>query len=408
MKESSSKIAFDKLLNMLPMLERTTKNVSLLGGTGGGWPARLAFNPCGIITLMGAEAAPDKLIRFINEHKGKLTVGFISYDFGLHRQGVKSAKSDDLNLPDIYFLAYDNYLEAVGDQIKNVGGPVPLTKKSPKTFDAMLDDNFRATISTDSYNEMFDKIISYIKSGHVYQINLTHRLQGASRQNPRVLFSQMAKKNQASMMGYIEGENFELLSVSPESFLKTDGALITTAPIKGTRARTGFGDTDEKKLLGDFKEQSELSMITDLLRNDLAKVSKTGSVRITKLRTTQKLTSVVHTFSEITATLKNGISPIEALLSMLPGGSVTGCPKKRAMEIIEELEPARRGVYCGSLICIDPDGNLDSNILIRTILKKGQKLVLPIGGGIVFDSNKNNEYQETLDKASSITESLQS
>lgn len=406
MHETPKNNAFYSLLSMLPMLDSTAKNVSLLGGTGDGWPARLAFNPYSILNLKSSEATANKLIEFINEHRGKLIIGFISYDFGLQQQGVKTARADDLNLPDIYFLAYDNYIEAADGQIKNVGGPVPLTNRSSKPIGTMLDDNFRATISTDSYNEMFDKIINYIKSGHVYQINLAHRLQATSRQNPRMLFSQMAKNNQASMMGYIEGEKFELLSVSPERFIKTNGALITTAPIKGTRARTGTGDTDEKKLLGDLKEQSELSMITDLMRNDLSKVSRSGSVKITKLRSTQKLTSVVHTFSEITATLKSTTSPIEALLSMLPGGSITGCPKRRAMEIIDELEPAHRGVYCGSMICIDPDGNLDSNILIRTIIKKASKLILPVGGGIVFDSNKKNEYLETLDKAKSIIDSL--
>jgi para-aminobenzoate synthetase component 1 len=147
-------------------------------------------------------------------------------------------------------------------------------------------------------------------------------------------------------------------------------------------------------------------MITDLLRNDLAKVSRPGSVKIIEKRSIQKLTSVIHTYSKISAKLNENVSPIEALISMFPGGSVTGCPKKRAMEIIDELEPISRSAYCGSMVCISPDGNLDSSILIRTIIKKGSRLVLPVGGGIVFDSNQENEYQETLDKAASIIDCL--
>lgn len=395
-----------KLLTMLAKIDSSLTSVSFLGGAGNGWPNRLAFNPSDSLTLKENVATSEKLIDFVAKNKGKLIIGYLSYDFGCQLHHIKQTKIDDLSLPDIYFLAYDNYLEETNGQIKSVGKKVVLSDKPTSSDKDILGEKFQKTMPKAKYDKLFDETMNYIKSGHIYQINLSQRLTAKFQNSPRDLFVRIAKNSQASMIGYIESPDFELLSLSPERFIKTQGKSIFTTPIKGTKKLSRGSNHAEKELLNDPKELSELSMITDLLRNDLAGVSEVDSVKITNSRATQKLNNLIHTYSTISARLKNDISPIEALLSMFPGGSITGCPKKRAMQIIEELEPNNRGAYCGSMVCITPDGNLDSNILIRTVIKKNNKLVLPVGGGIVFDSDKDREYQETLDKAQSIIDSL--
>ena len=405
MKQKNPKAAFYQLVDMLPKISAQATDICLLGGTGGGWPARLAFDPCSKLSLTGSAADPKALIDFAVANQGKLIIGFLGYDFGRSLHGISQIKPSSLNLPDIYFLAYGNYLQVADGQIENHGQKIVLDQKSSPQSLPFLDQEFQPTISQAKYDQLFERTKNYIKSGDVYQLNLAHRLQAKSKRDPRTLFSKIARHNQAPMMGYLEAADFQLLSVSPERFVSIKDGLIKTTPIKGTRSIDENGSATTK-LLADPKEKSELSMIVDLLRNDLGEVSETGSVKINGRRRVQTLTSLIHTYSEISAKLRSDINPIEALLSMFPGGSVTGCPKRRAIQIIDELEPVNRGAYCGSLVCIDPEGNLDSSILIRTIIKKSRDLFLPIGGGIVFDSDKQSEYQETLDKARSIIESL--
>jgi para-aminobenzoate synthetase component I len=394
------------MLGILPSLDRQARNVVLLGGTGGGWRPCLAYNPCDSLNFDSSSGTTTEIADFIEHNKGKLIVGFISYAFGCRLQGISNKKRDDPSEPGVHFLAYDNFLLETDGQIKSYGQPALMSSSRHKSEEALLSQNFRETISKNEYSKLFDKTIEYIKAGHIYQLNLSHRLTARSSQNPRILFSKLAKDNLAPMMGYFESDNFELLSISPERFVQINGGIIKTTPIKGTRAISGTAA--KEKLLNDPKEKSELSMITDLLRNDLSKVSDAGSVKVTTQRATHTLTSIIHTYSEISAKLRKNIAPIEALISMFPGGSITGCPKRRAMQIINELEIFPRGAYCGSLVCVSPNGNLDSSILIRTIIKKGQELVLPVGGGIVFDSKKDEEYQETMDKAESIIKVLRS
>ncbi|HPJ80571.1 MAG TPA: anthranilate synthase component I family protein [Candidatus Portnoybacteria bacterium] len=184
---------------------------------------------------------------------------------------------------------------------------------------------------------------------------------------------------------------------------------IETCPIKGTRKRGNTKPKDnnlKKELLSNEKEKAELNMITDLLRNDLGKICKIGSVKVEKQRAISKCPTVWHTYSKITGILDNKNTSIDALISMIPGGSITGCPKKRAMEIIDELEPQTRGVYTGIIGQINPNLDLDFNIAIRTVIKKKEKLYLQVGGGIVIDSKNKSEYEETLHKAKSFMKIL--
>jgi para-aminobenzoate synthetase component 1 len=259
------------------------------------------------------------------------------------------------------------------------------------------------------YHRAYDKIKRYILDGDVYQVNLTHRLQARTAANSRTLFAQILERTNAGFMAYLEGPDFAVLSASPERFVQIQGNLIETFPIKGTRPRGSTPAGDEvlrRELIESAKDAAELNMITDLLRNDLGRVCETGSVTVRANRQLLMAPNVIHTFSHIRGKLRADASPIQAVLSMFPGGSITGCPKKRSMEIIDELEPFTRSVYCGSVVAVEPDGRLDSSIAIRTIVQKNDRLVLPVGGGIVHQSVGDEEYQETLDKAQALITAL--
>ena len=213
----------------------------------------------------------------------------------------------------------------------------------------------------------------------------------------------MCEKNKADFTAYMECGDFEILSASPERFIKISENVIETFPVKGTRPRGKNKEEDEmlkKELLESEKEKAELSMITDLLRNDMGKVCAIGSVKVIDPRIARAYTFVWHTYSHIKGILADGVSKMDALTSMFPGGSITGCPKKRAMEIIAELEWKQRGIYTGAIGYKEGE-ELNFNIAIRTIIKKGNKAYLSVGGGIVYDSTEDGEYEETLHKAKS-------
>ncbi len=342
----------------------------------------------------------QKFKKFIKKYNKKLLIGYISYDIAYQLHNIKQKAKDDLRLPQIYFLAFDKWLEFENPSFRVQSAPAPV-RPPAKTL------NFKPTISKSAYETAYKKIKHYIKEGDIYQINLTHRLEAETLIPARELFMRVINANPVDYLAYIEGDEFEILSASPERFIKIENGNIETCPIKGTRPRGNNPKTDQKlkkELLKNEKEAAELNMITDLLRNDMGKICKINTVKVTGHRLIQKCPTVWHTFSRITG--KIAVKPIEALLSMLPGGSITGCPKKRAIEIIDELEPTTRSVYTGVIGYIHPNQNLDFNIAIRTIIKKGKKLYLQVGGGIVLDSKEKAEFKETLDKARSFMKIL--
>ena len=384
------KNALEKLLH----LKETDKNICLLHG---GENSILAQNPLDIFKYKIGQK--NTLSSFLKKNKQNLIIGYFSYDIAYELLNIKAKAKDDLNLPDIYLLAFKNW-----ETFKNKENI-----KIPKTKD-YESKNFKLEITQKAYIAAYKKIKDYIKEGDVYQINLTHRLKAQTKTPPRELFIKIVEQNPVEFSAYIEGDGFGILSASPERFIKIDGKKIETCPIKGTRPRGKTKKQDEAlkmELLNSEKEKSELNMITDLLRNDLGKISKTGSVKVREERVISKCSTVWHTYSRITAELSKETTPVQALLSMLPGGSITGCPKKRAVEIIDELEPTRRGPYTGVIGYIMPNQKkLDFNIAIRTIIKKSDKLYLQVGGGIVQDSNQQAEFEETLQKAESFMKIL--
>jgi len=379
----------NKALEIFRRLSKKEKNVCFLhSNSDKGWESFVAWNPNEIYK---GNSISD-FLKFAKRNKNRKIIGYFSYDTGYALHSIQPKAKDDLKLPKIYFLAFDenNYEEI-------------LERKPVKPIKAQISQNFKPTISKSQYNKAYNKIKHYIKEGDVYQINLTHRLEGKSNIPPRELFLRTIKENPVDHLAYIEGDGFEILSASPERFIKIENKRIETCPVKGTRPRGKNNEEDKrlkKELIESEKEAAELNMITDLLRNDIGKVSKSGSVKVDGHRLLSKCPTVWHTYSKITGIIAKDKSPLEALISMLPGGSITGCPKKRAIEIIDELEPATRGVYTGAIGFIDKD-SLDFNIAIRTIIKKGDKLYLQVGGGIVLDSTNKAEYEETLQKAES-------
>lgn len=258
-----------------------------------------------------------------------------------------------------------------------------------------------------SYAEAFIKIQQYIFDGDCYQVNLAQRFAAQASGDAWIAYLRLREISPAPFMAYMNLPGLQVLSGSPERFLQLKGTHVETRPIKGTRPRSDNPEEDNNNanaLKASLKDRAENLMIVDLLRNDISKSCATGSVRAGRLFALESFANVHHLVSTVTGTLAPGMSALELLRGCFPGGSITGAPKLRAMQIIEELEPHRRGIYCGAIGYIGFDGNMDSNIAIRTAVYSGSEIRFWAGGGIVADSEMQKEYSETLDKASSMLE----
>jgi len=229
--------------------------------------------------------------------------------------------------------------------------------------------------------------------------------------SPIELYSSLRNVNPAPFSAYLDFGDFKILSSSPERFLTLRGSFVSTRPMKGTRPRSINLIEDKRlkeELLNSQKDKAELIMIVDLERNDLGRVCEYGSIKVTNLRNLEEYSKVFQTTAKVEGILHKDKDRIDLIKACFPGGSITGCPKIRAMEIIEELEPTKRNIYTGSLGYLSFSGDMDLNILIRTILLKGNKIYFQAGGGIVYDSDPEEEYQETLDKARALLETIES
>ncbi len=261
------------------------------------------------------------------------------------------------------------------------------------------------------YEAAVRRVIEYIRGGDVYQVNLSQRLLAPFAGSPLELYGKLRERNPAPFAGYFDLGEFAVASASPERFLKLspDGE-VESRPIKGTRPRGATPNEEEanrRSLLGSPKDRAENVMIVDLLRNDLGRVCEFGSVQVAKLCELESYRTVHHLVSEVVGKLRPGMTAFDLLRAAFPGGSVTGAPKVRAMQIIAELEPTARGPYCGSLGFIGFDGAMDTNILIRTFTLGRGWAQFPVGGGIVADSDPSCEYEETLHKAAGLLRALE-
>jgi para-aminobenzoate synthetase component 1 len=260
------------------------------------------------------------------------------------------------------------------------------------------------------YEAAVGRIVEHIRAGDVYQVNLSQRLIAPFAGSPLELYGRLRERNPAPFAGYFDLGEFAIASASPERFLRlTASGDVETRPIKGTRPRGPTPVEDEanrRSLLASAKDRAENVMIVDLLRNDLGRVCEYGSVRVNKLCELESYRTVHHLVSEVVGRLRSDKTAFDLLRAAFPGGSVTGAPKVRAMEIIAELEPTARGPYCGSLGYIGFDGSMDTNILIRTMTVGRGWAQFPVGGGIVADSDPAAEYEETLHKAAGLLRAL--
>ncbi|MEE8437538.1 MAG: anthranilate synthase component I family protein [Candidatus Neomarinimicrobiota bacterium] len=387
----SKSISLEKLLKYIP---EESKPVIFNDSQLGGWGQWAAWDPIDEISIFPGEDF-SSLVKFIDKYAGKFMAGYVSFETGQKIMGLtgpekqKSKQTAALRAA-VHFRAFSE-MQA-------------LSLSPDKNYNRIELPKFEPQLKRSEYGKNFKRIKQLIRQGEIYQVNYTHELKAESDLNPRLLFREFSRKNPVAFSAYFEDSQWAIHSFSPERFIRIKGNVIRTEPIKGTRPRGKSKSSDRNylnKLLESEKERAELNMIIDLMRNDLGKICRTGSVEVLESRSIRKLARVMHTYGVIEGRLKPGIRPIEALLSLLPGGSISGCPKKRALEIIIELEDYQRGIYTGTIGYILPDGTLDFNIAIRTIFQSGEKLSLGVGGGITIDSIEQEEYAETMAKADS-------
>jgi para-aminobenzoate synthetase component 1 len=268
-----------------------------------------------------------------------------------------------------------------------------------------LTSNFTA----DEYRIAVRRAVEYIHAGDVFQVNLSQRLLYPAKSSAIDLYCRLRERNPAPFAGYLDGGSWQIASASPERFVRVADRHVETRPIKGTRGRARRPEADlfaGDDLRTSEKDRAENIMIVDLLRNDLSRTCLPDSVRVTQLCGLEMYEYVQHLVSVVEGTLRPSSTALDVLRTSFPGGSITGAPKIRAMEIIAELEPTVRGAYCGSLGYIGVGGQMDTNILIRTITAAGGWLQLPVGGGIVAQSNPQSEYEETWHKAAGMIRAL--
>ncbi len=348
-------------------------------------------------------------------------VGYFAYDLARRLEKLPATAQDAEGLPEMRIGIYD-WAVVVDHAEKKCWlvshGRAPQTREG---WDALV-ALFRETPASDTgsfeitgpvasnmdqagYTEAFERILHYIHEGDCYQVNLAQRFAAPAAGDAWVAYRQLRTMSPAPFAAYLNFGDAQLLSASPERFLEVRDRRVETKPIKGTRPRDADPIQDRRnadELLASLKDRAENLMIVDLLRNDIGKNCAPGTVRAEKMFALESFTNVHHLVSTVTGKLAQGHDALHLLRGCFPGGSITGAPKLRAMQIIEELEPNRRGVYCGAIGYIGFDGNMDTNIAIRTAVFSDGTIRFWAGGGIVADSEADKEYRETLDKAANM------
>lgn len=361
-------------------------------------------------------------------------VGFLSYDLGFCLEKIPRINIDDLNAPDLWLaffdviLCIDHHKDKV--LIFSTGFPETATRlrkkradirlksllnklenlakdfnKDVRIRDYTLESNFRHT----DYIKAVEKCLDYIVKGDIYQINLSQRFHTQTDLSSEQLYTNLRSVFPVPFGGMLKAEDFSIISGSPERFIKYDGEFVLTRPMKGTRPRSNNRILDKKfrrALENSKKDKAELLMIVDLERNDLGRVCDYGTVEVESLRNFEEYSTVFQTTSQIKGRLYPEMDRVDIIKACFPGGSITGCPKIRAMQIIEELEPHRRGIYTGSFGYLGFNGTMDFNILIRSFFKQNRDIYFGVGGGIVYDSKPESEFQETLVKAEALKRAL--
>ena len=420
-------------------------------GTSGVW-RRESGDALGVVRELLGEWRHEALAGLPPFQGG--AAGYIGYDFGAVLERLPAPRYDDLAIPDVILGLYDWVIawdhptgrawlistglpkrggarerrarERMDWARKRLAGSragVPAPEPSPaRTADAAPTYpvpeiqgaeaiGLRSTFTHRGYLDAVARVRDYIVAGDIFQANLSQRFQAPLREPPFEIYRRLRKRNPAAFAAYLGFDRLQVVSASPERFLRLDQSSrqVETRPIKGTRPR-GLGPMHDaalgRALAESAKDRAENVMIVDLLRNDLSRVCRPGSVRVPELFALEHLPTVHHLVSTVLGELDLGADAVDLLRAAFPGGSITGAPKIRAMEIIAELEPTRRGVYCGSIGYLGASGAMDTSIVIRTILALRGQVYFQAGGGIVADSDPELEYRETVDKARALIEAL--
>lgn len=361
-------------------------------------------------------------------------IGYFAYDMGCLLETIPNISSDDLNNPDCMLGFYDAvlifdhhtskaYIAANGfpekdEQLRQkraesrideltalVVQAKPLLAPKPQVPEGEYQSNF----TREGHCAMVQKGIDYIAAGDIFQVNLTQRFNAKVTVPPYELYRYLRHINPAPFASYLNFGEVIVASASPERYMLVTDNMVETRPIKGTRPRGNDPESDRllrEELLASEKDRAELVMIIDLERNDLGRVCEFGSVRVPDLIRLEEYATVFHLVSTVVGKLSEGKNVIDLITASFPGGSITGAPKVRAMEIIDELEQVRRNIYTGSIGYIDFNGDADLNIVIRTFVIKGDQAYYQVGGGIIADSVPELEYEESLDKARALMRAL--
>ena len=381
--------------------------------------------------------------------------GYIGYDYGSLLERLPASRYDDLAVPEVllgiydWVIAWDHRLgtawvistgmpetgarrerrakERLAMVRQRLGREAPLATHQPSAISTQRPGSapsypvigvenaegvgLRSTFTHRGYLDAVARVREYIIAGDIFQANLSQRFQAALTPSPFDLYRRLRRRNPAPFAAYLDFGELSVLSASPERFLLLDENRrhVETRPIKGTRPR-GLGPMHDaalgRALSESDKDRAENVMIVDLLRNDLSRVCRAGTVRVPELFALEQHPTVHHLVSTVVGELEPDADAVDLLQAAFPGGSITGAPKVRAMEIIAELEPTRRGVYCGSVGYLSTSGAMDTSIVIRTYVALGGEVYFQAGGGIVADSDPELEYRETLDKARALIDTL--
>jgi para-aminobenzoate synthetase component 1 len=375
----------------------------------------------------------DALVPFVGG-----AVGYLSYDLCHFIERLPKTAVNDLKLPESYFgfydliLAHDNllnktYVVSTGfpeqeeihrlrhaqerlNEFKEKLAQLPHSSASSiVTASAIGKTTLKGNFTHDAYVKAVERARQYIIDGDIFEVNISQRFEAHLTIPPYELYCRLRAINPAPFASYLGFDKLTIVSASPERFLKVQGDWVETRPIKGTARRGKTTQEDRKRaseLLSSIKDHAENMMIVDLERNDLGRVCRYGTVRVSELAILETFPTVFHLTSTVIGRLREDKNRYDLLKATFPGGSITGAPKVRSMEIIDELEPTRRSVYTGSIGYLSFDGNMDINIVIRTFLIKGNRAYFQVGGAVVYDSDPESEYQETLDKGRALINAL--
>ena len=360
-------------------------------------------------------------------------IGYLGYGLRRAVERLPPAPRDPLGQPDAWFGLYDRALvfdhrekrvvlvstglgasgerererraaAGIADMRRAMSGPA-----GPGPGREVARRTARLRTSRGAYLTAVARALEYIACGDLYQVNLSHRIECPFDGDPADLFADLARCNPAPFAAYLDAGDFQVVSASPERFVALSGSRVSSSPIKGTRPRGSTPEEDlrlSRELSESAKDRAENVMIADLVRNDLGRVCETGSVRVERLCALESFATVHHLVSSVSGNLRPDADRMDLLRALFPGGSMTGAPKVRAMEIIDELEGEERGIYSGGIGYLSLDGSMDFNIVIRTLVCASGLAHLRVGGAVVADSRPEQEHRETLDKARALLDAL--